>query len=537
MLNIDPKLPMGTQVYGAIRHSILNLSLAPKQALSEKELSLVLGVSRTPVREALIKLAEDGLVDVLPQRGTFVAPIRMTEVLEAQFIREALEVAVVRKVAALCDENITVWLHDSLVRQKRAVIANSPADFLSEDEAFHFGLTKFVNLPRAWKVIQNVKGQLDRVRVLSLPEPGQLGDLYEQHARIVHAIKAHDANAAQQQMTHHLQQTGPLRLNQLFKSNLIIHALSSQYYMSKQKTFLSIGECMVELASTAAGQYDQKFAGDTLNTAYYARHYLPRSWQVEYFTAVGDDDISADMLAFFASKNIGSAYVRRVPDRSVGLYMIRLTNGERHFSYWRSQSAPKTLADDPAALDMALAKADVIFFSGITLAILPEPAIATFLRALCTARKAGKTIAFDTNIRPSLWPDPATMNDVLMQGAAAADIILPSFDDEAMHFGDKNPEATLARYKAAGCSVIVVKNGAGNVLLSGGDDTTSIRPPRVPQIIDTTSAGDSFNGTFLAQYIIGGDARLAAQAAAQAASVVIGHHGALIDTTLLPQFG
>jgi DNA-binding GntR family transcriptional regulator len=202
---IDPKLPMTPQVYGGLRRAILTLRMAPKQALSEKEMALNLGVSRTPVREALIKLAEEGLVDIFPQRGTFVAPIRVSEVFEAQFIRESLEVSVVARVAEAVDAPALARLQDSLLRQRALVEREDLEGFLAEDENFHFALAASVNLLRAWKVIQNVKGQLDRVRFLSLPEPGQLSDLYEQHAAIVAAIEAHDAAAARTHMGNHLQ--------------------------------------------------------------------------------------------------------------------------------------------------------------------------------------------------------------------------------------------------------------------------------------------------------------------------------------------
>ncbi|MDB5525785.1 MAG: transcriptional regulator protein [Rhizobium sp.] len=204
--SIDPKLPVGAQVYSSIRDSILNLRLEPKQALSEKELSLRLGVSRTPVREALIKLSEDGLVDVFPQRGTFVAPVRMKEVLEAQFIREALEVAVVGRVAEHANEVLVQRLRENLKRQKLALDQSLPDNFLIEDEAFHYALCEFADLPRGWKVIQNVKGQMDRVRVLSLPDPGHVAGLYLQHVQIVDAIEARDAEVARLHMRRHLQQ-------------------------------------------------------------------------------------------------------------------------------------------------------------------------------------------------------------------------------------------------------------------------------------------------------------------------------------------
>ena len=203
---IDPRLPMTAQVHAQLRRAILSLSLKPSEALSEKELALRLGISRTPVREALIKLAEEGLVDILPQRGTFVAPIRVTEVMEAQFLREAVEVAVVRRSAERSTPAVVARLEANLRAQKAAVDGQDLETFLRLDEEFHYSLSDSVCLPRAWKVIQNVKGQLDRVRYLSLPEPGHLEVLYAQHAAVVAAIRIHDPDQAAGHMTAHLQE-------------------------------------------------------------------------------------------------------------------------------------------------------------------------------------------------------------------------------------------------------------------------------------------------------------------------------------------
>lgn len=203
---IDLRQPITGQVYIQLKRAILTLQFQPSAALSEKELSVKLGVSRTPVREALIKLSEEGLVDILPQRGSFVAPIRVAEVTEAQFIREALEVAVVRRAAEQCTDDLARRLEANLRQQQDAISAEEHETFLRLDEEFHYCLSDGVMLPRAWKVIQNVKGQLDRVRFLSLPEPGHLETLQAQHANIVGAVKAHDPDLAAKHMRTHLQE-------------------------------------------------------------------------------------------------------------------------------------------------------------------------------------------------------------------------------------------------------------------------------------------------------------------------------------------
>ena len=304
--------------------------------------------------------------------------------------------------------------------------------------------------------------------------------------------------------------------------------------MADKKLFLSIGECMVELAPTADGRYERNFAGDTFNTCYYARNYLPSDWSVEYVSAVGTDEISETMLAFIAAQHVGTSRIARVADRSVGLYMIQLNNGERKFSYWRSHSAAKTLADDSARVDGWLASAKAIFFSGITIAILGAQGRSNLFGALRRARDKGATIAFDPNIRLRLWPDPAEMRTSITRAASIANLVLPSFDDEANAFGDVTPSATVARYLSAGAQIVVVKNGAQDVLVGSNEHqiTTSVSP--VDLVVDATAAGDSFNGAFLASYLMRGDVTAAAELGTAVASKVIGFRGALAPGGALP---
>ncbi|WP_439137868.1 sugar kinase [Roseicyclus sp.] len=292
--------------------------------------------------------------------------------------------------------------------------------------------------------------------------------------------------------------------------------------------FLAIGECMAELApAETPGAFRLGFAGDTFNTAWYLARLRPDAF-VAFCSAVGTDPISDKMTAFMAAAGIDTTHLRQVPDRTVGLYLISLDNGERSFSYWRGQSAARGLADDPAALDAALAGADLIYVSGITLAILSAPARRTLLDALARARGAGQIIAFDPNLRPRLWADRDEMTRTIMQGAAASDIVLPSFEDEAVHFGDADPIATTARYAAAGAKTVIVKNGASDVtyLDSGIIDTVTVAP--LAQIIDTTAAGDSFNAVIFAG--LGGETPLAdtIARACRLAGQVVQAKGALV---------
>ncbi|WLR91485.1 sugar kinase [Shinella zoogloeoides] len=291
---------------------------------------------------------------------------------------------------------------------------------------------------------------------------------------------------------------------------------------------LAIGECMVELMQADGGLMRKSFAGDTFNTAYYARQFLPADWSVDYLSAVGTDMISDEMLAFMQSHDVGIDHVARIEGRSPGLYMIHLKDGERSFSYWRSVSAAKLLARDGDRLRSAIEASDIVVFSGITLAILPAEDIETLLAELRRARAAGKRVVFDPNIRPRLWDDAEYMRATITEGARAATLVMPSLDDETTHFGDASLEETIARYRALGVEDLVVKDGSEGATLVFGDKRSHVPSAKVETVIDTTSAGDSFNGAFLARLATGASPEEAARFAADVAAAVIQHHGALV---------
>lgn len=264
---------------------------------------------------------------------------------------------------------------------------------------------------------------------------------------------------------------------------------------------LSIGECMAELSpQETAETFKLGFAGDTFNTAWYLARIRPDS-KVAYLTGLGDDAISGQLRDTIRDAGVDDSYCIEVPFRTVGLYLISLKNGERSFSYWRGQSAARQLSSDLGALTRAVQAHDLIYFSGITLAILEADDRVAFVSTLQTARANGKTIVFDPNLRPRLWNDSVTMLGVIMAGAAVSDIVLPSFEDEADWFKDASPQETAERYLNVGASTVVVKNGADDVYYSSpeGDGTVPVAP--VANVADTTAAGDSFNAAILAGFI------------------------------------
>lgn len=300
-----------------------------------------------------------------------------------------------------------------------------------------------------------------------------------------------------------------------------------------QKRFLAIGECMLEMSEINAPDYRLGFAGDTLNTAWYTRAMLPQDWQISYFTRVGTDPYSQKMLEFLQANGIDTAFISTDPVRQPGLYFINIKDGERTFTYWRDNSAARGLADDPVQLAQAIRTARVVYMSGITLAILAPERRDALLNALAQARAAGVITVFDPNIRLKLWPDTDTARREIMRAAEVCTIVLPSFEDEAALFGDASLVDCAARYQNAGCDIIVVKNGGGEILArrSSQDDIT-MKPEKLAPV-DTTGAGDSFNAGFLAAFSQGQMLDAAIRYGHALSSHVIMHKGALLPMKIL----
>ena len=300
---------------------------------------------------------------------------------------------------------------------------------------------------------------------------------------------------------------------------------------------LAIGECMVEFFDRGDGFWQRGFAGDTLNVAWALRALLPAEVPVGYVTRVGQDVVSEAMVDFIAAAGIGTASISRDPDRTVGLYTITTdAAGERSFSYWRQASAARHLAEDEGALAAGLVGARLIYLSGITAAILGPAGRATLLAALKRAKgQGGALIAHDPNHRPRLWESPAAAQAFARQIAALADILLPTFDDEATAFGDADPAATAARLTGWGCGEVVVKDGAQETLLALDGQTSRHLPPQGLRPVDTTGAGDGFNGGYLAARLAGHDPVAAVRMAQAVAARVVMQRGGLVPPDALRQ--
>lgn len=283
----------------------------------------------------------------------------------------------------------------------------------------------------------------------------------------------------------------------------------------------AVGEAMIELA-LQDGTPQLGVAGDSLNASVYLKRAAP-SLDVDYVTCLGDDPFSDQIETFISDQHIGTATCRRIAGKSAGLYAITTSEaGERSFTYWRSASAARDLFQTGTGCDFSvLADYDMIYLSGISVAILPH---AVRLALLNWLADVPIQLAYDSNYRPRLWEDVATAQDVTEAFWRRADICLPSIDDEMALFGETAEDvgARFARYKGSGA----LKRGAEGPL-SIGAHVDQTYPP-APHVVDTTAAGDSFNGAYLAARLSGRDQAEALLAGHACAARVVQYRGAII---------
>jgi 2-dehydro-3-deoxygluconokinase len=309
---------------------------------------------------------------------------------------------------------------------------------------------------------------------------------------------------------------------------------------AKAIRFAALGECMIELRHRDDHTLALGAGGDTLNCAVYlARLMAQRGVRVDYVTALGDDPYSDAMLAQWQAERINTEHVLRVPGKLPGLYMIRTDpQGERTFYYWRAEAAARQMlaGERAGVLTAALAGYDMLYVSGITVSILDEMQRASLAKLLTAARGRGAQVAFDGNFRPRGWPDRAAARRWFETMLGHATIALPTFDDEQMLFGDTDPAATIARLTGYGVREVVVKLGRDGVLLGADGKTERVATAPV-EAVDTTAAGDSFNGAYLAARLLGKPPRTAAEAGNRLAGAKVRYPGALMPVDAMPDLG
>jgi DNA-binding GntR family transcriptional regulator len=193
------------RVYSDLRAELVSLQRRPGEVISEAEIALSYGVSRTPVREAILKLSDEGLVEIFPQSGIFVARIPLAALPEAIIIRKALEETTARLAAQRASSSQILGLHSILERQREASASADRESFHQADEAFHATIADVAKYPGIWKLIQQVKIHVDRYRRLTLPQIGRMAQVIAEHEVIMSAIERHDVAGAGIAMGTHLE--------------------------------------------------------------------------------------------------------------------------------------------------------------------------------------------------------------------------------------------------------------------------------------------------------------------------------------------
>jgi 2-dehydro-3-deoxygluconokinase len=309
--------------------------------------------------------------------------------------------------------------------------------------------------------------------------------------------------------------------------------------MSKAKslTIICAGECMVELRpAQTENAYLTSFAGDVTNFAVYLKRMLPYA-SVQFLSATGDDALSDQMRIFFSDEGIDQSLVASSQNKTVGMYMINTDPmGERTFSYWRSDSAAKQMFNliDTTRLLNAVDKADYFYFSGITLAILDQHSREMLFDLVEQFRKQDKIIIFDPNYRARLWDSTDNAIIQIERSYQLSDILLSSAEDEKALWNEPNIEQTLTRLANYNIDEIVLTNGPDLIYGIDHDRLVQVQPTKANKVVDTTSAGDAFNASYIAARIADKPMEEAIRQASKLASLVIGHSGAIIPILKMP---
>jgi len=292
---------------------------------------------------------------------------------------------------------------------------------------------------------------------------------------------------------------------------------------------LAIGEVMAEIRQDEAAGFAVGFAGDTYNTAVYFARAHAAAGSVSYLTAIGTDPLSQAFRQAAADEGIDLSHTQTDPAKNIGVYAVATdAQGERSFSYWRSASAARQMFTAPG-VEVGLPPAEITYLSGITLAILP-PDARTRLMAHLRHRSQHQQglIAFDPNYRPSLWENVEAARDCIDRVWEIADIALPSIDDEMTLFADTSEEAVIDRFAQRSWTACAIKRGARGPLSPGLTAAAHPAFPAAPAVVDTTAAGDSFNGAYLAALLEGRGEAACLSSGHAMASRVIGDHGAIL---------
>ncbi|MFO1154437.1 MAG: GntR family transcriptional regulator [Rhodospirillales bacterium] len=204
---LDRRLPVVPQIYDRLRQLIVDLHLVPGDNIAKSELARRFGVSDTPVREALLRLEEEGLVVIKPQAGTYVAPIDVNRAAEARFLRLSIEVEVVKQLCKTVSDAQLAELASILALQRFHFERDHRDDFSREDSAFHMAMYGMVGVGGLWRSVRTMRAHLTRLRTLDIPQPGTMESILAEHEAVLVAVGRRDPTMAEAAVRAHLSGT------------------------------------------------------------------------------------------------------------------------------------------------------------------------------------------------------------------------------------------------------------------------------------------------------------------------------------------
>ena len=298
-----------------------------------------------------------------------------------------------------------------------------------------------------------------------------------------------------------------------------------------------IGECMIELLSTGQpGLLERRYGGDTLNTCVYLARNLRGRATLHYVTRLGDDPFSQSMIEAWQAEGIDCSMVERVQGRLPGLYVINTDEtGERSFYYWRNEAPVRDLFRASGQEILArLAAFDVLYLSGITLAVLSPEGRERLIDLMETCRSGGGLVVYDTNHRVRLWSDPADAVLWNSRAIAASNLVLPSIEDLKRLFSeDLAANRWLERLSHLGAKEAVLKTGGQEAWILDEGTTSRLPLERLNSVVDTTGAGDSFNAGYVAARLTGANPQASVSEGHRLAAWVVMHRGAIIPASAM----
>lgn len=307
----------------------------------------------------------------------------------------------------------------------------------------------------------------------------------------------------------------------------------------RNPTFIAIGECMVELSVTAQNKLQHSFAGDTYNSLVYAKR-----WHNEldcyFLSGIGQDSFSTLMTAHWQQHGISDEFALTSDDHNVGIYAIKNDDsGERHFDYWRKESAATQLMSliEQSDCESHWPHFDLVYFSGISLGILSDEDKDKLINLITRLKAKGSKVAFDPNYRPKMWANKAHAIRWLEAAYTVSDIVLPGTEDHNDLLGHASVSEIVDYCKKYDVQELVVKAGKEGVFaFDCGQAVCHVPFTPADRQLDTTAAGDSFAGVYLACRMADKPMKLSIEHASAAAGLVVQHQGAIVEHTIFDAF-